>query len=255
MKKLIFLLLLIPSLLFAQSWEEARVSPMILGGGVPVAGGDSCTGNLLFSWHFENLDVTLGTPAGCSAGDTTATAVSSAVINSDVFKDGSNSGDFPTASDYFQFTVSAYDIVDYDQGRVDFWLYITTGVTTANLARFRNSGGTTNALWIRFSGTDQLDMFNNYGGTNSATGATTFPGGLQASTWYHVIARWSIDKSGDGTNYMKICVDETDGTANCGVKTTAPGAFGGDWNLMEIGESASIAADYHLDLMKIYNIW
>lgn len=95
-----------------------------------------------------------------------------------------------------------------------------------------------------------------HGGTPRAA-TTTISGDLQASTWYYVIAKWSKDKSGDGTNYLSICADTTDGTTGCGVYPTA--ALG-NWvegvGVTNVGErNGATGSDFHVDEVRIYNDW
>src|SRR4030043_51857 len=108
MKKLIFLFLILFAFpASAQEWREARMNVAIISGSVEEAAvnTDSCTGGLLFSWHCENVDVTLGGVGrgvnnGCSAGDTTATVNRTAAINNDhTAQDGSYHCDFPSTYD------------------------------------------------------------------------------------------------------------------------------------------------------------
>lgn len=66
MKYLILVALMLCLPVRGEAWQ-------VVGGG-SAPDGDTCTGTQLFAAHFENNDdVTQGTPAGCSVGDTTVT--------------------------------------------------------------------------------------------------------------------------------------------------------------------------------------
>ena len=67
-KLILCLALLIPATSSAGMFDRV-ISQYNAAGGAPAC--DSCTGGLEMAWHMENVDVTLGTPCGCSTlGDT-----------------------------------------------------------------------------------------------------------------------------------------------------------------------------------------
>ena len=136
MKRVLFLtlyLLILCPLLFAggitDKLEQVTARKKVAGGN----GCDDCSGTLKFSWHMENVDVTLGTPCGCSDGDTTATANDSITLSDTQEKDGTYSAYAADAGKYYSFTGSAEDLVDMDEALVIFWVYITTWAEDAHL--------------------------------------------------------------------------------------------------------------------------
>lgn len=253
MKKL--LLILILWLIASPCMAFSPAIQAVVSSSVVAAGGDSCTGDLLFSWHGENLDVTVGSPAGCSAGDTTGTAVSAAAIDTDgtpAPKDGSGACSFPTAGDSFSFTISSEDIIKHASGTLDTWLYISTFDSDATLLKAAVDTNNYVDVRLKTSTTNQLRLVHNAGATTRMA-TTTVSGGLSLSTWYHVIAKW--DETAHGSNYLSICVDETNGTTNCGDTPSALGTWAGTLSTLSIGEVWGIAAATFLDNLKIYGTW
>jgi len=247
MKKLILLLLLIPSLLYAQDWQEARMSIGVIGGGVPAAtGGDSCTGTLLFSWHGENADVTLGTPAGCAAGDTTGTANSSATISNSQFWDGSNSVSCPSMSDYYSFDYTSN--FNETEGTLVFRIRVVTwyGTTFFDVTYDAN-----NYLRLALLGTDEMRLSHK----DTATGvivADTTDANIALNTWYTVTAKWN--KANVNPN-LSLVVCDTD-NANCsttGVSNVNLLSWGGSPSVIKIGEIYGNNAAFFFDGIKIYN--
>lgn len=231
------------------------MNPYVLGAAAVAT--DSCTGGLTLSWHCENdLDVTKGGVAGgvnngCSAGDTTASAYSAATFDAPLYHDGSYGCDYPTTSDYHEFAYSS--IFDTNQGTVKFWVYIET--LEANTIIWTNYTNSSNFLHIRAYSTTQLRITHVAGGT-AAEAVTTISGNLQLSTWYFVQAAWSIDKSGDSTNYLKICANTSGNTTDgCGVETDPLGTWAGTPSTIKFGNTGNYDSDLHLDNIRIYSAW
>jgi hypothetical protein len=222
---------------------------MVVGGGVPVATGDSCTDGLLFSWHCEDLDVTVGTPKGCSAGDTTGSAASGAVIAAGG-TDGSNYLNIPTAGDYVDFTISSRDIADDRYGTLTFDLYIDT---------FSNGEA---YGWIRDSATGDMIRFSMLNATNyqvcvryskAAAPASditicTSNADLQEDTWYSVTVKWT---TADVNPNLYIVVD---GHGTAGSSNTNLNTFTNGPDTLRFGDVyGSNPGPVKFDNIKIYN--
>ncbi len=230
--------------------QEARMSIAVVAGGVPAApSGDSCTGGLLFSWHCENLDVTLGTPAGCSVGDTVALASSDAVISSAQWQDGSNSCSFPTSSDRFAFDVSGGDIAKTAAGTVI--LYIRINTFKAGNSIFGLVADANNLIRLDMTGTDELKV-SHYVNPTSRT-LTTLSANIGVDTWYKVTLKWSV--AGVGGKYLHIDIDDgtytlegSDAIADFGTALAA--------NDFQIGESqGGTPSVFFIDNIKVYDSW
>jgi len=242
MKKLILVLMLalIPGLSLAGSQEIQSVVMM-----AKAQGGDSCTGDLLFSWHMENTTVTSGTPAGCSAGDTTATTVSGAELSATYKSDGTYSASIPTSGDRFTFTASGGDIAKRAAGTISFDLYLsTTPATGAILVSLHDTisgkridvkiGSATDEIGIRYaSATD--------------TSATTTTANLTTGVWYSVVAKWDVAA---GT---KLSVSANSATAT---STMAITQLANEIDSVAVGDSFTQTTNgYYIDNLKIYGTW
>jgi len=217
------------------------------------ATADSCIGDLLFSWHMENADVTLGTPSGCSVGDTTATLNSGAVLDAALYQDGARSGDCPTSNDYFGFTVSSEDLVRHVSGTVDVWIYVDAFGEGA--AAFYAGVDSSNRVMVTMQTVSTFHQFRitHIAGGTGRTVNTTISGGFLNATWYHVVAKW--DETAHNGNYLSICADTNTGSTNCGGGTTALGIWTGTLTLMRVGEGAVVTSDSHVDNVKVYGVW
>jgi hypothetical protein len=219
----------------------------------PVAGGgDDCSdANLLFSWHMENENVTLGTPAGCSDGDETATLNSGATIDSTQFQDGANSLSCPTGSDYAGFAVSGNDIFSETAGTIIFYLRINTGgyVTGANL--FSSRIDPNNRFEIYMQGADTptgREIFMRWDGAGTTQSASTSDADLDTNTWYKITAKYD---TADVDPNLSLQIDsETPVTNNNNLV-----AWSGSLSAMNIGNTLSAASDYWLDNIKVYDNW
>jgi hypothetical protein len=250
------ILLILGLLVLLCSPAIARMTVLVLGGGGGGASADSCSGGLIFSWHGEDADVTVGTPTGCSAGDETGTASSGATISSTQKKDGSNSVSIPTSSDYYSFTLSSSDIFNDDAGTVDFWIYMDTHSNHGGILRFQETAGT-DEIYIRMEesgGNDELQVWHE--GNSVERTAYTSVGPITEDTWYHVIVKWDT-VSAHGGNYLSICADTTNGTTNCGTNASQPSSLSDDSGTLVIGDFAGWNGGdgYYLDLFKIYDSW
>ena len=198
MKKLILLLLLIPSLLYAQDWQEARMSIGVIGGGVPAATGDSCTGTLLFSAHFENNDdVTVGTPTGCTVSPTKTITKTNATYSTTQKSDGSYS--LSANGENYQATASVTNmgalLKTTGTHCVDFY-----GVRTAASRSFTFSNGTLSisatVLYDAGGNTIKITYSDCY-----KTSASTFENGV----WTRICYSWDASPA-NGSEKLAVKV-------------------------------------------------
>ena len=206
---------------------------------------DSCTGGLLFSWHMENATVTSGLPAGCSAGDTTASYASDGVLNTDLFYDGATSLDIPTDGDYAYFTVSGDDIINPSAGTITFNAYIGT---LANNARFFSTGpDTNNYLRVLIQNTDEIRV--TWDGNTTLVTITTTDANLPTSTWVRVVVRYTTADV-DPNLSVKVLGYGTEVTSNTNLT-----AWAGANGTMVVGNAGAGVGDLHIDNVKVYNSW
>ena len=251
MRKSIYILILIlfASTCFAGGVTD-KVKSVIARKNAAAPACDSCTGGLLFSWHCEDVDVTAGTPCGCvaSGGDSTATANSTAAINNDhTAYDGSSHCDFPTAADNYYFTVASNDLINPAAGTIIFYTKIQTYGTGATL--FYVYADATNNIKVTMLGTDEVRI--TYKGDNVAVSASTTAANLATNTWYKITAKWSV--TGVGGKYLYISVNDANAVDTASAITAFTAALGA--NSLKIGEGDSVAADFAIDNVKIYDSW
>lgn len=239
--------------LYAADTQLARMNVGVMGAGASAAAGDSCTGDLLFSWHCENTTVTSGTPPGCSAGDTTATAAEAAVIDTDgtpTPPDGAGTCSFPTKDDNFVFAWASGDIWNMGQGTITFWLYVDNLVNGANLATFYVDSN--NRVYIRMATGPYIYMDTRLDATNLDLTTTS---AFSLDAWTHVIVRWSTTHI-DGTKHLEICTGATDPASTCVNSTTAIGTGAGTSGTVTFGDlNTSEGVVFFMDKIKIYNVW
>jgi len=165
MKKLSILVLILFVSFVPNSFA---ISPAILQ---MVVSGETCSSSgLLFSWHCENTDVTLGIPCGCSMGDTTATSSGSPTLDSGLKYNGTYSVDSPDGNDAYYFDITNEDIFHFAEGKLEFRAYIETAVDdggfilvdgdTNDYIRVRmqtDSGNDIQVVWACDGTTDWID--------------------------------------------------------------------------------------------------
>lgn len=216
-----------------------RKAPVVEAGG----GGDACgTGNLLFAWHCENVDVTLGTPAGCSLGDTVATLNSGAVISTTQEQDGSNSLSVPTINDRAIFAVTGENIAEGSQGRIEFYLYVTTIASTTSIMSFRNGA---NAATISM-GSNFINLEYLNSGSPDPEASTT-AGSLTTGSWLKVVAQWRTT----GNPNLRVTVND----ANEGTVNDDPGAEIAPTEVWVGEDGGGAGGAFFVDNIKIYSTY
>ena len=198
----------------------------------------SCdTSNDVFWWRAEAADFsgTNGT-SDYSAGDDTGVLQSSAAIDTDAVKLGTNGLDIPTGYDYITFTppVATLD----DEGRAGFWLYINTFVDAASVLELYYVNGD-NRLSIRLDGSTELSMRWKDSATARTT-LTTTTANLSTGTWYFVEFAW---KTGSGNYYREIFVNGV----SKGSSSSQIESFATNPNYLIFGNTHSNAADFYID--------
>lgn len=247
----VLLFLLIPILCFAQDVHLARLSPgLSVGVSVPAApAGDSCTGSLLLSAHFENSDtITEGLPAGCSAGDTTWTRTNSTFTTSNV-QDGTYALLLDANGDDAVLSISSGDICSSVAGRFDLWVYFDNASSDGNI--ITSWGDNSNHIFIDAISSEFTFRYRSTDG--GATTLNTTVCNLTNATAYHVIARWrqgvtdpalSISCYDSGDNLLET-VSNND---NLSAMTTVP-------TTLIVGNNGGYAIRGKIDSVKIYNTY
>lgn len=145
----------------------------------------ACTGGLIFAAYFEDAsgNVTLGTPCGCSVGDTTGAAADSCTITGGY-------ADVADGGKYFAWDVSSTDIFDWAAGSMLIEFVGVTAVTNSRLFSVVAEAAQ-NQLTI-YSNTDEIFAMHegaDAGPTVVATsGASTVV--YDGTTHYYIVLRW-----------------------------------------------------------------
>lgn len=200
------------------------------------------TTNITFWWRCEALDfsATDGT-LDYSAGDNIADAYSGAAINTAAVKIGTNGLDIPTVYDYVDFAVSLEDIVSSAEGRIGFWWRYTTWGDDAGIIRVTDSSPIFE-IELNLTASDELE-FKWYDNGTQRTTLTSSSSPLPSSgTWYFIEMAWKAS-----TAYREIFVNGISaGTSSATIANASVSV-----NLFQIGETNSVAVDYHTDQIFI----
>lgn len=206
---------------------------------------DVCSDGLTFAWHCENVDVTLGNPCGCSVGDTVASLNGTAAISDAQKSDGTNSAYFPNGSDWYDFTISSYDIISDTAGTVTLDFYVDTWEADTRL--LLGFGHANDRLVIGLSGTEEVTIY--YKGSGSAVQLNTNDATLLEDTWYTLTAKWRQGET-DPSMSIQITGEGTEATTNTNLTDMT-----NEWTQLAIGPSEVAGEGIYIDNIKIYNSW
>ena len=244
------ILLTLSLLLMLCTPASAWMNVVTAGGGVGAVGDPlSCTCNspLTFCWHGENTTLTSESPTGCSAGDTTASAVSDATISDGVLS-------FPTSGDYF--TLDTASIIAPEAGAIQFEVKVNTFVNATYYFE-ANQGSPNQYIRVYSSGSTGSGDIDVAMRIYDGSGGDLITANSNRSTgeWVLVRARWR--ESGDPNDYIEVC--DTDGT-NC-----VSSSGNTDYNItltdgekLKIGNANTAAANISMRNIKIwseYHTW
>jgi hypothetical protein len=246
MRKWLFLFfVLIPSLSIAGFLVGTVTDPASVGPvdtPASVGGVDSDYGadwsSIGFFWRCEGttLDSSNDRYGLNNSGDNTASAQSSAAIDSGLYKHGTHSCDIPTPADHFVFSVSD-TMFQSSEGRIGFWFRFTTWVDGKYL--FLIQYDPNNRMWAYMRSGDGLG----FDWTDSGTGRTAITdddcGLTSNSTWYYLEFAWKVS-----TNYRQIFVN---GVAHDSSSETIA-AFATEADEAFLGEAlGGGSTDFHFD--------
>jgi len=234
MKKLIISILFILCLSFqASAWN-----PMVVVSGSGGEERDWSTIGGFWRCEGETLSATDDRYGLNNNGDNIATPVGGANIDSGIYKHGSNSCDFPTEGDYYNFATCSDSQVLGTEGRVGFWLYIEDWTDEKMLCMIEYSTAATNSASLLMIDSDDL-RFQWRGNSTTATQLDTTALGLTTGVWYYV--EYAFKQS---TPYREIFVNGV----SKGSSGAAMVAFAGVPAEFKPGESVGGGTtDFHID--------
>jgi hypothetical protein len=226
-------------------------------GGEVVGGCDDCSGDLMFSYHFENdLDITQGTPCGCvdAGGDTTATASGTATFDASIKSDGSYAGDYLDNQDYHDFTSATVQNFNDEEGKIVFDIYITTFVNGADILYIDNG---TDYLLLDMTNTSTDIRIRAQWHANGADDyiTTTTTGDHDEGEWARVTYQWKQSASALDHDVTVCDLTLPDTTSNCdsaGVQDNIADWTSGDATGFQIGVVSNHAADAHIDNLEVF---
>ncbi len=228
-------------------------SAAVTNNSTQTASACSCTGTTLFCWDAESTTITSGTPAGCSVGDTSATAVSAVedilTVNQTYVHSGSHSVHPTSTSDYYELSVSTEDIVKSDAGRIEAWVYNPSGAAINAYAFVRGDG--TNSITIQYNNNTARAI---YRGNNIAQELVGPTNSIVDDDWTFIVVSWST--TAVSGHYLRIGTS-TDGSTptNWTYHDTAITDMTVNPTSIRIGEVTGNAFDHYIDSVKILSEW
>lgn len=194
---------------------------------------------LKFFWRCEGT--TLDGTHDFTAGDNAATLSSTAAINTDAARIGTNGLDIPSSNDAAEFTISSNDLISTAGGSAAFSFRVTTWGNGAVIFTAVGTAGNDH-IRVELGTTDELIFRHRVSGTSNLT-LTTTAANIATGTWYSVVIRW--DPSAED---RRIEVYDDAGSLIQAVEDTTT-AFGPQTDLiaLRIGETAGVACDVHID--------
>jgi hypothetical protein len=177
---------------------------------------DDCSGARTFAWHMENVDVTLGTPCGCSDADTIADGSGDIdfVDAAPAPFDGTYSLCWLGALDYAYFTLSG--TINPENFSVTILVNMVDGTFDSGTEIFELYGDTNDYINLQITGAeDALDVQ----GKVSANGTSYYIANnadRADSEWFCVVYKVKFDEEG---NDHSLSVCDSDCASNCVTNT------------------------------------
>jgi hypothetical protein len=211
---------------------------------------DSCTGNLIFTTHFEgtgelgtDFNITIGNPCGCNTNaDKTISYYSEAVNSLTQKSDGSYSFYRAGAGDYAEISTD----VSKTAGTLTFDIYLVSNIAAWDsfISILVSSGN-----YIYFGVNDPATRTHyEYKGNNTSK-YSDYVAGFTTGVWHSIVLKWST--TGVDGKYLYIQMDG--GTAK--TYSSAITEIVGTPSLITIGGSSASASVYYIDNIKLWNSW
>lgn len=217
---------------------------------------DDCSGDLKFSWHMENIDVTLGTPAGCSDGDETGTLNSSASLSTTEKSDGTNSVKVEKSSGagYYSFDVSSNDIIAMTEGKLTIDLFVDTYVDNAVFIKWKDSGCYA-MIRMRNDGSDiEVQAYVDQG--TAIDTLETSGSGHTVDEWLRIIYQWDHAQASGFDHKIELCdLTPPDTIGNCtSIQADTLVTWDNPITELQIGETQSVSGTllFYTDNLQIY---
>ncbi|MCK4240829.1 MAG: hypothetical protein KAX30_04340 [Candidatus Atribacteria bacterium] len=238
-KLLLLLLLLIFSAISASAWN-----PCVVTSGKKAAGAsyNDITLWLGFEGTWSSPTYTIGAD-DYSAGDTTGTITSVAVVNSDAGLIGTNGLDCPTSYDRMQFSVSSDNIISGTAGRIGLKIRFTAWAQDGSVFNVVETAGNDHFDLLTYGadGVGTRELRFRWEDDNSTTNLiTTTTADLVLGTIYFIEIKYDTT-----ANSFELWIDGV----SKGTDTTDKGPI--QPVTLEIGEIFGGALDQHIDNLMI----
>lgn len=233
-----------------------------IGGETGGAGCDECTGGLVFAWHFENNDVTLANPCGCSIlGDTVAGAGSGSPSLSTAgwYSDGSYAGHYDATGEHHVFDITQNGVALGSEGRIEVDFSIDTWADNALLVELNPTSDGDSFMGVRLDGSESYVDVSAYWLVNSSTSRITAQSNYSGSNGLRAIMRWKVSNSNqdlkidswelDDSTPVRQIVGGTQATAGPSEEINAMPAT---IDQLQIGDTYGRGALTHIDRVYIY---
>lgn len=234
---LVLLILLVPSLAVSDTTVQFIQ---------PASSCEDCSGTTSHVWYCDNVDVTIGSPCGCSDTDTTMTAVGNAALSSGsaVFNDtSSNGGDYYSCD-----AASTWD----DAGTVFFKLTQTTGVASTIIWQLYSDAN--DYINLIYYGSGQLRASYSFNGT--VDNITTTGGVISNGNTYIIRYRYQTGVAGTDHqitiyNASMVQLDDISEDDDISDFTDEPGA--GSFRVGNPG--SAVNSNFSVDYINFYSEW
>jgi hypothetical protein len=245
-KTIVLILLLIPMLCFAGALQEKHRS-VIAKKNVAAPSGDSCTGALKLSAHFENSDtITSGTPAGCNSNaDTTWALTGDGVVYSTTQKsDGSYALYLPSTNEVKNALITTDNVAG--EGTITFDLYVATHSAYAHVFYYAADSNNRVFMYLDSSSGDASIQIKNGGDDWNPYLAGSIDVG---AGWNSVTIKWS--QSSHSGAYAYVAID-----THTASDTAYSASWSGNMTSFYIGNPANAQShEIYVDNLKVYNEW
>jgi hypothetical protein len=215
-----------------------------------------CSGDQSWGWSAENTTITSGDPAGCADGQaTSASASGSAELSTTQNSDGTYAVHIPGGQDYYSISNFDSDEFDYNEGKLEFDVYIDTFAQYALLFEISYDGSNRLRVYLDGAAAD-IDIMGRWdgGGSTDYTGVAD-SGNFAEDEWLHVVVQWKLSESSADWDItvsdLNISTRELTNTTSAGASDDLA-SWAADADSCLPGDFDNYAAEFYLDRMKIF---
>lgn len=202
-------LLLLSCISLLLAFNDANAFEIHGSGVIATSGGDDCAGDIAMTWHMEDVDVTIGTPAGCSDYDTSATDMNGATLSTDQANDGTSSF-LHGPEDSYAFDVPNATIED--TGTICQSVYVADWSVGTDFTRFFRiyiDDNDSIALYWKYDGS-ATDITFRAEGSNDNDTRTRLNLAMPDATWLRMCVSWDLNDDAVDSLWLWVDLDADD---------------------------------------------